>query len=584
MALNLGALIDNRATDLTTFTVKVNGEPLPGIYKVKWIDIFKALNKVSHAEITILDGDPTGQEFALSNEDLLIPGNEIEVFGGYSNEEDLIFKGVIVNQKISMKKEGDSIVCIHCKDASYKMTLVRRSNYYKELSNSQLIEELVGRYSGLSTLAEPTQTIFPEIVQYQVSDWDLMVSRAEKSSMVCLASDGEIKVFKPSISQTPITTLTYGRNMFDFNMEMDARLQYGDIKASSWDLGDQAPLVAEISDVDIPPHGNISGPELASVSESPSLELKHSGRLSQEQLDSWAESQMIKSRFSRIRGTVQFQGTAEIRPGDLVELDGLGDRFNGTSFVSGVRHSLGKGDWVTSVQVGLDPNWHQQNFPVDPMPGSGLNTSITGLQIGVVTQIEGDPDSEERILVRLPLISSEEDGIWSRIATLEAGENRGFVFRPEIGDEVIVGFIEGDPHQAIVLGGLHSSNKPSPIEAKDDNHIKGWVTRSEMKVTFNDEDISLTIETPNGNKIELSDKDGSIAIKDENGNSITLNSDGIALESAKDIILKALNDVSIEGVNSTLKAQANLTAEGNAGAALKSGGSVEVKGSIVQIN
>jgi len=65
---------------------------------------------------------------------------------------------------------------------------------------------------------------------------------------------------------------------------------------------------------------------------------------------------------------------------------------------------------------------------------------------------------------------------------------------------------------------------------------------------------------------------------------VTLSSDGIELESAADITLRAAGDVSIEGVNVTVKASAAAGIEGGSGAALKSGGTTEVKGSLVQVN
>ena len=82
---------------------------------------------------------------------------------------------------------------------------------------------------------------------------------------------------------------------------------------------------------------------------------------------------------------------------------------------------------------------------------------------------------------------------------------------------------------------LNSSNKAAPIEPADDNHEKGFVTRSGMKMIWNDDLITLTIETPNGNKMVFSDDEGACNVEDENGNKIQLNSDGITIESAADI-------------------------------------------------
>jgi uncharacterized protein involved in type VI secretion and phage assembly len=189
------------------------------------------------------------------------------------------------------------------------------------------------------------------------------------------------------------------------------------------------------------------------------------------------------------------------------------------------------------------------------------------------------------------LISPAEEGVWARIATLDAGQERGTFFRPELNDEVVVGFLNEDPRHPIVLGMCHSSAKPAPEPAKDDNHRKGYVSREKMKLTFDDEKKIIVIETPGGNKMTLSEEDKGIVLEDQNGNKITMNDSGIKLESVKDLTLKAAKDLKVEGMNTELKAQTAFKASGT-GSAEISGASTTIKGSattviqggVVQIN
>ena len=155
---------------------------------------------------------------------------------------------------------------------------------------------------------------------------------------------------------------------------------------------------------------------------------------------------------------------------------------------------------------------------------------------------------------------------------------------PEIDDEVLIGYLNDDPRNPVVLGMLHSSAKPAPLTASDDNHEKGIITRDELKVLFNDDLKSLELSTPKGNKALLSEDEGGISVEDENGNKITLSSDGIVIESVKDLVLKATGDVKIEGVNIEAAAQAEFKAEGSAGAELSTSAIAVLKGSLVQIN
>jgi uncharacterized protein involved in type VI secretion and phage assembly len=229
-------------------------------------------------------------------------------------------------------------------------------------------------------------------------------------------------------------------------------------------------------------------------------------------------------------------------------------------------------------------NWFISELVIIDKPANGLLPAVNGLQVGIVTKLEGDPDGEYRVQVRIPMIGASEEGVWARVATLDAGNTRGSFFRPEIGDEVILGFLNDEPRNPVVLGMLNSSAKPVPVEPSDDNHVKGIYTRSGMKIVFDDDKQTITAETVNGNKIILSDDEGMINMEDENGNKITLNADGITIESAGDIILKASGDVNTEGTNLSSKASANFKAEGSGGAELSTSASAVIKGSMVQIN
>jgi Rhs element Vgr protein len=292
----------------------------------------------------------------------------------------------------------------------------------------------------------------------------------------------------------------------------------------------------------------------------------------------------MKHELAKVRGRAKIRGLHGVKPASVLTLDGVGGRFNGNAFVSGVKHQFYKGEWLMDIQFGLSPKWFSEEYKISELPAGGMLPSVSGLQIGLVTQIEGDPDGDERILVRLPMIDTEEQGVWARLATFGAGENRGFLFRPELDDEVVVGFIHGDPNQPIILGSLHSSAKPAPIEASDDNHEKGLVSRGDVKMILNDDDPSVLLEMPSGKKVSVNDADGEILVTDENGNQILIDSDGITLESPSDITLKATGDLNLEGTNINLKANAGFKAEGSASAEISSTGSTAVKGSIVQIN
>ena len=276
----------------------------------------------------------------------------------------------------------------------------------------------------------------------------------------------------------------------------------------------------------------------------------------------------------------------------MVKLEGVGDRFRGKAFVTAVRQEIGNGMWDTHIQFGLDPTiYHCLHSDLTDPPGAGLIGAINGLQIGKVVQLENDPDGEDRILVRIPVIDNSAQGIWTRVASLDAGSDRGAFFRPEIDDEVIVGFINDDPRDAVVLGMLNSSAKPAPITASDANDEKGFTTRSKMHLQFNDNTKTITIDTPAGNKIVIDEAGMKIEIQDQNSNKLVMDATGIKMESPLNIELKAgVNLVlsagaalTIGGASLGVKADGNVSIEG-AMAKMSAQGITEISGSLVKIN
>ena len=571
-----------RSSDLVTFKILIEGTELSAVHQVKNISVEKEINRIPFAQVVFLDGEAASQNFNLSNEDLLVPGKNIEIKAGYHNDVETIFKGIIIKHSIKIR-ENNSVLIVECRDEAVKMTIGTKSNFYYESKDSDIIEEIIGKY-GLQSDIETTSFTNKEMVQYRTSDWDFMMTRAQLNGQICTVDDGKIIISKPDLSQDEVETVAFGATLLDFDAEMDARNQFNSITAYGWNPSEQEIVEAEATDPGISLNGNISTSDLAEVIDHENLELKHGGNYNLTQLQNWSDAKSLFQQLSKTRGRVKFQGIPTVKPGTMLKLEGVGNRFNGKIFISAVRHEIVNGNWTVDAEFGMNPKWFSETYDISELPAAGILPAVSGLQVGVVSQLESDPDGEDRILVKIPIIDKDEQGIWTRIATLDAGNNRGSFFLPEIGDEVIVGFVNDDPNHAVILGMLHSSAKPAPLTASDDNHEKGFVTRSELKLIFNDEKKSIIIETPGGKKVTIDEDAGVIKIEDDNRNIITMGNGGIAMESGKDFSIKATGDCNIEAMNVNVKANAQFKAQGNAGAEVSTSANAVLKGSLVQIN
>jgi Rhs element Vgr protein len=573
----------NRQTDLVTFEVLVNGSALPQTVQIYSVDVWHEFNRLPRAKLAILDGDPAAETFSVSEEEWFVPGKEIEIKAGYHNDHSSIFKGIVTSQALKVRSGGRNQLTVDCCDKAVCMTTVPKSRYFYNMKESEIFSEMIRRYDGLNPDVEATEYTWKELLQYQSTDWDFILTRADINGLFCLVQDGTIHIKKPDFSGQPVTEIVFGRNLIEMDAEMEAPAQLAGVNSNSWDFSKTESTSVNASSMNPVIPGNLNHDELARVSQNHEWAMQFGGKIPVEIMQQWANAKLMKHEMAKIRGRVRIQGS-EIIPGNIIALQGIGGRFNGDAYVSGVKHTIGRGEWITDIQYGLSPKWFSQLYSVSSQPAAGIFPAVSGLQVGIVTAIENDPDGDDRVMLRLPMINADDQGLWARVATTGAGAERGLVFRPEIGDEVIVGFVHDDPNQPVILGSLHSANNPAPIPAEDDNHKKGWVTRSEIKFMIEEDKPSIHLEMPSGRKMTLDDESGEILFEDSSGNTIKMNTDGITIESAGNLVLKATGDINITGANVEAKADMNFKASGSAGSEISSSAVTEIKGSLVQIN
>jgi len=575
------------ATDLVTFDIRCNNVALSKVYRFISLDILKCANKIATAVIYLIDGDTASQDFSISsNDDSLAPGNEIEINMGYHSKNKSVFKGIIVKQAIKSRRNSKSVLVIEAKHKCFKLALGRNSRSFLDKTDAEIITEIArqANFPQSGVKVSKTNVQHSEMLQYNATDWDFIVSRAEMNSMLVFTEADQLIVEKPDTSQDPGLEIIYGVNVLEIDIEMDGRTQMSEVHSHTWNADEQALIDVERSSVAFKEGGSISGVQLAEALGIKNYHLFHSGDLKTSELEAWADAILLKSRMAKIQGTAKIKGDASLRPGQVVKLSGFGKRMNGNAYVTGIRHSYSTSIWETDIQFGLAQTCFNQKEDIIDKPAAGLLPGVTGLQIGLVLQLENDPDGQDRIRIQLPQIDQHE-GVWARVACLDAGKDRGVYFRPEIEDEVLIGFINNDPRHAVVLGVLNSAARPAPFQAMDSDNEKGFVTRSNLKFIFNDEHKSISIATPKGKMITIDDDSNSIELADQNQNKIRLDDKGITFESAKDFSFKTTTgDFKVEASNIKAEAQGKFSGKGNASAELQSGGQTVVKGSIVSIN
>lgn len=592
-------------------SILVTAAGTPGIskeitqhYGINSIVTTGSINKIPTAKLILLDGNVAQQEFKASQANDFNPGNELTIKIGYGDFEDVLFKGIIVKQRVKQSSDGSTQLCIELKDQAVKMTAARKNRIFTDKTDVDILKEICNDYlgKGIEKVDIPAggnpdgNQPHRKMVQYFCSDWDFLVSRADAIGRLVFVDNGEIKITEPDYNGKPLADLYFGGNIYEFDFELNAIGQYKKVTARSFDPEKREVAEEDVTSAITADQGNLTTSDLSEVLGVEDYPLQHSGLLNNSELKSWAYSKLMRSQLNKIRGTAKIDGWTKVKPGVLIELNQISDKFNGTAFVSGILNQFtADSGWYTELQTGYDQEWFSECYDniIHP-PASGLLPAVNGLLIGRVisTDNEEENDSNYWVKVLIPMINNDQDGVWARVTGIGSGETKGIYFKPEVGDDVVLGFLDDDPRQPVVLGSLYS-HLPPPEKTEESEEssgeIKGFFARNDFSLVFDESTDTVTIQTPEEQKIVLSDKEdsngGFISIEDAHGNYIRMDKDGITLFSNKDLNLEAKKNINIKGVNVTNDCSGSFEASGTTGATVESsGGNTKIAGTLVMIN
>lgn len=583
-------------TSIATFVIKVNGNLLPDDMNVLSVQVTKQVNGIAKAIITIPDGSVDTGTFDASSSNTFVPGNLITIEAGYDTKNSLLFSGMITGQNLTINQQIGSALLVECHDMCIKMTVAQNSKTYFNTSDSAIIEAIVQNYSGISATVTSTGLMIQQQIQASTTDWDFIQSLAAANGMVTTAVNNRLTVALPDANTTAVATIGYGDGLLEFNADLNAINQLAAVEMSSWDYPAQA-LQSTVEPNTYQGPGNISSVKLSEVVGLSEYPLETTAMLSAEQRSVAAKAELTKANYAKITGKATILGTSLVEPACFIELKGLGDRFNGNHFVSGVEHLLIDGTWTSKVAIGLTPG-RKTKPQVDSLPG------IKGLYNATVKQLNNDPNHQFSILVTVPVLDPSGTGIWARISQFYASNNAGAFFLPEVGDEVIVGFLNDDSGSPVILGSVYSNPQHQPyssLQPQEKNPLKAIVSKSGIALTFDDENKILSLETPSKNTIVLSDQDKMLTVQDQNGNVFSLSDSGISMKSPKNISIQSGQTLSLEGVqgiqlkssggdlsllgmNIQQTAEGRYSAEGATEMELQSGTEMRLSSAMIYIN
>jgi uncharacterized protein involved in type VI secretion and phage assembly len=529
-----------------------------------------------------------------------------------------LVSGEVTSIEPIFDQNGKAMLRIRGYDRLHRLMRGKRTRAFAMTNDTMLATMIAGENGMTPTIAGLPVTTYESVIQYNQTDWEFLTERAQKFgyqiyakgfSLIASKADAVRSVmpvdlaWKETLSKFEPRVVTVGQvsesDVYGWDPKLktgvtglgvvDTRIGRTTVMASTELL--KVPLFGMAKDVvideSIQDFGTASAAAMARFND-------------------------IQSQFIRASGEVS-NGNPYLVAGCMAMVRGVGIKFSGTYFVTEARHIWRKGNYTVKFEVsGRNPNTIRHLI----MGNEPVKTKMDGVVVGLVTNIN-DPLMLGRVKVRYPSLPMPplESG-WVRCTSTGGGKDRGILFTPEINDEVVIAFENGDINAPFIVGMLWNNMDRPPTGTAP--IVAGALVNQRI------------VKSRSGHVIILDDTAGAekVIVKDKSGqNSITINSTlnemeiksagNMTIDAGGKLTIKCKQDLAIEtltkgaisgntgidvkvaggnelnlassgaglkGVNVKVEGTANVDIAGNAQASIKGNAIVQIQGGIVKIN
>ncbi len=492
-------------------------------------------------------------------------------------------------------------------DPAHRLFRGRHTATYQQVTASDVARTVAQRAGLQAGTIQPSSTVHPHLSQGGVSDWQFLSALAREIGYEVTVRKGKLDFRPPAkaadappartepgagVDPGPLV-LQQGSNLLRLRASVTSADQVSKVQVRGWDVATKKALVAESPARTTSAHLSATTPaDLAKAVGDRTYVATDVPFGTQAEVDAAASalSDHLAGAFAEMEGTAR--GDPRLRAGTSVTVDSLGEPFDGRYVVTTTRHTWEAATgYVTHFTV-----TGRQERSLFGLASGGVagSRSAPGVVIGQVSDVR-DPQHLGRVTVRFPWLSDDYVSDWARTVQPGAAKDRGATVLPEVGDEVLVAFEQGDFRRPYVLGGLYNgvdTPKPGDVDLVDSG--SGQVNRRSV-VSRRGHRIDLLDQQGRKDGITLATGDGKLTVAmDATGTKVTVHSDGtVTIEAKQGVTIDAgAGNVTMKGTQVEITATAGLTLDGGPQTTVKSsaamtidgGATTTIKGGMVSIN
>ena len=455
---------------------------------------------------------------------------------------------------------GEQTLTVRGYDLSFGLYRNKHRRSYVQMTDSDIARR-IAQDVGLQADVESTQQVHDYVLQNNQTHVEFLRERSRILGYELLVEKDTL-VFRSPPSKpngTPIS-LEWGADFDDFRPRLSVSEQVDEVTVTGWDPSQKSEILGRATQGEGAPdigETRCGGSVANQVWGRASIQITDHAVANQTHAEQLAQAILNEKTSNFITAEGSCRGNPEIRISSTLRIRGVSDRFAGKYYVTSCNHRMTRKEgYVTRFSVSS----RSPRSILETLRGPQPDKRHYGVCIGIVTNND-DPDGMGRIKVKFPWLENSLESNWARIASPMAGNERGTFWLPEVNDEVLVAFEQGNVNRPYVLGSLWNGRDRPPAAPGEVLSTSGQVQK-------------LIWKSRSGHTIILDDSDSGagISICDSSGNKVTIDS------MQNNMNLSAAGDIAIE-------AKGKVTIKGSAGVDVQgSPGQVNVKGTTVNLN
>jgi phage protein D len=501
-------------------------------------------------------------------------------------EKGYVLEGEITAIETEFNKESQAPIIVRGYDVAHRLHRGRFNRSFQNVTDSDVVNQVIGEAGISAGTITSTSIVHEYVFQENQSNMEFLRERAARLGFELYVQDGKLNFREPKQDQS--LSLKWLQDIYSFRVRVTSAEQVSSVEVRGWDYAQKRSIVTTATkEKVITKTGSGTGSESSTkFSIQPKVIVVDQPVFSTNEAQKIAQSLCDELGGEFIYADAEADGNPEVRPGRVIQLQEMGEKYDGDYYVTETHHRFLDRKYVTEFSVrGL-----RAGNLLEALTGSTRLQPGQTMLVGIVSNNK-DPKGWGRVRVKFPTLTEEHESNWARVVSIGAGPNRGFDCLPEVNDEVLVGFEHGDIHRPYVIGSVWNGTDPTP-EKVDDSVVGGAVrlrtfkTRVGHKFQFVEEDKGTKkgfyFNTADGHNFRMNDSDKFVELQTTGGHKIRCDDAGksITIESTGEIKISAPQKINISvGGNSIEITPSGISIKSSGTMSIQSSGTMNMQSS-----